>query len=187
MKNNYLVQAWLVLTLALTFGAALAAVEATLAEKIQTNKLDETKSQIPSLVPGATGGQVESIEGLDVYRAVDAAGKQVGWVLPAGGQGFADRIEVLIGLDNQARTITGMYVLSQKETPGLGNKIVEPTWREQFAGKTTAVPLSVTKNQNASESEIQAVTGATISSQSVTQIVNETVAKIRKSLAAAAR
>ncbi|KKL16433.1 hypothetical protein LCGC14_2495630, partial [marine sediment metagenome] len=38
-----------------------------------------------------------------------------------------------------ATKITGLYVLSQKETPGLGNKIENPEWRGQFVGKDAAV------------------------------------------------
>ena len=57
MKDNYLVQAWLVVGLALCFGAALAGVDAALSEKIAANKLDETMRQIPALGPGSTGGE----------------------------------------------------------------------------------------------------------------------------------
>ncbi len=187
MKNNYLVQAWLVLSLALCFGAALAGVEGSLGEKIKANKLNETKEQIPSLVPGATGGDPETIGGRTVYRAVDADGKQVGWVVPAAGQGFADVIELLIGFDPKCERITGLYVLAQKETPGLGNKIIEVAWRKPFSDQKTAAPITVKKAGPLGDGEILSVTGATISSQSVAQIINDTVAKLREQLAAAAK
>ena len=184
MKNNYLVQAWLVLCLALCFGAALAGVEAMLADKIEANKHEETMRQIPSLVGGAVGHQRDEIGGRIVYRATDADGRQIGWVVPAHGQGFADTIELLIGLDAKAQRITGLYVLAQKETPGLGNKIIEPSWLEQFAGKPTTAALAVKKTKPLGQSDILAVTGATISSDTVARIVNDTVADLKDELAA---
>jgi electron transport complex protein RnfG len=183
-KGGYIKQAWLVLALGGCFGAALAGVHAGLGGKIEANKLADTLGQIPSLVPGAVEGKAEVRIGRPVYRAVDSAGRCVGWVLPAAGQGFADRIQLLIGLDAQARTITGLYVLEQKETPGLGNRVEEPAWRGQFAGKLASRPLAVTKADKPGEGEIHAVTGATISSQSVTDIVNDAVAKFRGELSA---
>lgn len=187
MKNNYLVQAWLVLSLSVVFSAGLAGVQIALADKIDANKFAETMEQIPSLVEGATGGEKVDIEGRIVYRAVNADGNPVGWVVPASGQGFADVIEVLIGLDLKAETITGIYVLAQKETPGLGNKIVEPLFQDAFIDKDTDTPLSITKASPTQDSEIPAITGATISSQSVTKIVNDTVAELRDKLAAMAK
>ena len=183
MKDNYLVQAWLVLCLALVFGAGLAGLDASLADKITANKLNETIGQIPSLVDGAVGGKPEVIAGRTVYRASDADGKHVGWVIPAAGPGFADAIEVLIGLDAKCETITGLYVLAQKETPGLGNKIIDESWRGQFTGKGAASPLAIKKATPLGEDEILSITGATISSESVTKIVNDTIRELRDQLA----
>ena len=175
MKSSFIGQGWLVLALALGFGGALAGVETALSPKIAENKLRETVSKIPTLVLGADTGQKTTIDGKTVFRAVDGAGKLVGWVVPARGQGFVDRIELLIGLDAEAKTIKGLYVLAQKETPGFGNKIREDEWLVQFTGQAADKPLAVTKAPPKA-GEIQALTGATISSESVCRIVNETVA-----------
>lgn len=170
----------------LLFGASLAGVQMVLADRIEANRFAETMGQIPLLVEGATSGERVEIEGRALYRALDAEGRAVGWVVPAAGQGFADLIEILIGLDAKAETITGIYVLAQKETPGLGNKIAEPAFQNRFAGKKADAPLSVTKTAPPGDSEILAVTGATVSSQSVTQIVNDALAEMRSKLPAAA-
>ena len=185
MRNKYLREAWLVLSLALVFGTSLAGVEILLSDKIEANRIEETIGQIPSLVPGAAKGEEIRIEGRIVYRAIDNERRCVGWVIPASGQGFADAIGLLIGVDSKARTITGLYVLGQKETPGLGNKITKSSFRDQFAGKRTESPLSTTKSEPAGENEILAITGATISSRSVVQTVNDTITELRDKLAAA--
>lgn len=180
MKNNYLQQAWLVILLAGVFGAALAGVHAGLGPRIAANRLNDTLSQIPALVSGAARGEPIEVGGRIVYRAMNADGGAAGWVVPAGGQGFADRIELLIGLDRGAERITGLYILQQNETPGLGNRVTEPEWRARFAGQSALAPLAVVKGRAGGASEVEAVTGATVSSQSVTAIVNEAVARFRR-------
>jgi electron transport complex protein RnfG len=185
MKNGYLGQAWLVLALGLAFGTALAGVQITLSGKITQNKVNDTIGQIPSLVPGARRGEPVPIGNETVYRALDENGRQIGWVIPARGQGFADVLSLLVGLDSKAKTITGLYVLEQKETPGLGNRIENPKWRSQFAGLDASRAVAATKNApSAGRNEIKAVSGATVSSESVCAIVNEAVARMRGELVA---
>lgn len=184
---RFLGQAWLAIVLSLIFGAALAGMQALVAERIVLNKLNETLSQVPTLVPGAESGEKAAMGTATAYRAL-AGGKTVGWVVPGGGLGFGDRIELLIGVDAKAEKLTGLYVLDQKETPGLGNKIADAPWLEQFIDKLTTAPLTVVKRQAAADSpEITAVTGATISSVAVCDIVNATLTpELRAQLAAAA-
>ena len=182
MKNNYIGQAWLVLVLALGFGGSLAGVQTALSPRIEANKLEETKGQIPRLVPGSIDGERDSVGDQIAYRATDEQGQTLGWVVPAGGQGFADRIELLLGVNPDGTRITGLYILEQRETPGLGNKIVEPAWRDQFNNKDTSAPLIVVKTGARAAHEIDAITGATISSDSVVGIVNRTATALRKEL-----
>ena len=183
---GYIKQAWLVLVLAVVFGSALAGVHIVLQSRIDENKLNETYSQIPNL--SRSGDKIAetsrtqefvSADGKIAYKTFTADGEHIGWVIKADGQGFADRIELLIGLDASAGTITGLYVLDQKETPGVGNKIEDNNWRNQFVGKKTDEKLTVTKAAPGTGSEIQAISGATISSQSVCDIVNKAVAEFR--------
>jgi len=198
LKNSNFAQAWLILVLALIFGTALAAVQVNLSGVIAANKLNETLERVPELVWGAataarmasqnasvdiTPGTVTIKKDLktsyyNLFR-VTHEGKLAGWVIKAGGQGYADKIEIIIGLDPSADTITGLFVLQQKETPGLGNKITFPRWRNQFIRKKTGTPLVVTKDKSQTPNAIDAVTGATISSRSVTGIVNRTIGDVK--------
>ena len=179
MKNSYIGQAWLVILLSAVFGVALAGVQSALNPKIEANKLRDTIGQIPSLVPGAVSGKAEVVGDQTVYRALDDQGQPVGWVIPARGQGFADVIELLVGTDNDVKQITGLYVLKQLETPGLGDNITTEDFRGRFRNKSLAKPLAVTKATPKAEEEIQGVTGATISSVSVVGIINSAVEKFR--------
>jgi len=201
LKQSNLVQAWLVLTLSLFFGAMLAGVQAKLGPLIESNKRNETLDRVPELVWGSSVDtrdptivitpELFSVRKngkttfYSLYRAV-RNGELAGWVVKTGGQGYADRIEMLIGLDPQASRITGLFILDQKETPGLGNKIISPVWRGQFVGKTTAQPLTVIKTAETSHLRIDAITGATISSGSVTRIINRAVRDLKGELFKAA-
>ena len=189
-RNGYLRQAWLVILLALLCGSGLATVQTTLGPRIAENKQNETYSEIPNLVPGADPDDFSKtvkseVKGRDgkstvVYQAFGADGEQVGWVLPASGSGFADKIDILIGLNLRLTALTGLFVLDQKETPGLGDGIADPEFRDLFVGKPTDRPLVVVTADPTSDNEIRALTGATISSDSVTSIVNKAVANYKE-------
>lgn len=181
-KTNYILDAWLVLVLALVFGTGLAAVQSALKARIEQNKLNDALGQISKLVPGAERGEQREQNGRTFFAALKADGTVAGWALPARGQGFADIIQVIIGLDTGAESVTGLYVLDQKETPGLGAFITGEKFLAQFAGKPATSALTVVKTAPGGPDEIQAITGATISSESVTAIVNAAVAEFRKDL-----
>jgi electron transport complex protein RnfG len=194
---SYVRQAWLVILLALLYGGALAGVQSTLGRRIEQNKRNETYSKIPGLVGIAeplseadqktVRIQEQTVQGQQdakphrVYQAFFHDQLQ-GWVLPASGLGFADRIDLLIGLDAGLSTITGLYVLDQKETPGLGNNITsEELFLNQFAGKSAGEQLVVVKTEPvAGKNQIRALTGATISSESVAEIVNQAIQNLRQ-------
>ncbi len=199
LKNNYIIQAWLVLLLALVFGSCLSGVNLALAPRIQENKVNETKQKVPELVLGddmdkaiANGHQEIEIKSHAIevkkknksryYNIFQATrdGKTLGWVARLSGQGYADKIEILVGFDGLMDVITGLYVLEQKETPGLGNKIADMSWRNQFIQKKTANQLEVVKTTAKAPNEIDAITGATISSKSVCTIINDAVNDLKQ-------
>jgi len=201
-QNNNLLQAWLVLTLALIFGIALAGVQAALGPKIEANKIKETMERVPEVVLGleaaqklAASGETLNIQSriievdkknkkkfYTVYEARFQDNALAGWVAKAGGQGYADKIELLVGIDALAENITGLFILDQKETPGLGNNISNTAWRSQFIDKSATSPLVVVKDKSKGPSNIDAISGATISSRSVCGIINQTVSDIKPEL-----
>jgi electron transport complex protein RnfG len=201
IRNNYIIQAWLVLLLAMCFGGSLAGIQLALGPLIEANKINETLQKVPEMVLGAEKAQKlsekqqlviepQTIEVekhnrkifYNVFKAKYPNGRPAGWVAKAIGQGYADKIEILVGMDHKLKKITGLFVLDQKETPGLGNKIITNEWRKQFITKKTATPLSVTKEGANAAHEIDAITGATISSRAVCSIINTTIKDLRDPL-----
>lgn len=191
-QNSYILQAWLVLTLSLTFGCSLAGVQVFLGPKIEQNKINEIKERVPEVILGKdevqkmtandqmlaiTPQKIKIDKGgrttaYSVFQTSYPDGTPAGWVVRSAGQGYADTIELLFGLGPKADQLTGVYILNQKETPGLGNKIIEDAWRQQFTDKPIKNKLVAVKTAAVKPNEIDAVTGATISSQSVCTIIN---------------
>ncbi len=114
----------------------------------------------------------------DFYSALDKQGNLVGWCLPVTGHGYGGKIEMMVGI-NKNGTISGMQVLEQHETPGMGSKIsevgykqTEPPFLAQFKGKSIDNIKLVKKK---TDKYIEAITGATISSKAVVDSVHKEV------------
>jgi len=112
-----------------------------------------------------------------VYAGYDEAGELVGVALSRGESGFQDVVQVIFGFDPASGRLSGMKVLESKETPGLGDKIFkDQAWVGQFfAGPQ--VPLVPVKpgTGRGLPGEVDTITGATISSRAVMQIINNAV------------
>ncbi|MFQ5454837.1 MAG: RnfABCDGE type electron transport complex subunit G [Nitrospirota bacterium] len=81
--------------------------------------------------------------------------------------GYGDKIEIMMGV-NHKREITGIEILSHRETPGLGERITNKEWRDSFKGRSVAnTRFSVKKDGG----DIDQFTGATISPRAVVKAV----------------
>jgi electron transport complex protein RnfG len=74
--------------------------------------------------------------------------------------GYGGPIVLLVGVDTKEGKITGLKVLEHQETPGLGSNVAEAGFLSQFLGKSLESPFRVGE-------DVQAVSGATISSRAV--------------------
>lgn len=97
-------------------------------------------------------------------------------VLPVSGTGYGGPIEAMLALQGDLETVAGLTVLSHNETPGLGGRISEPAWRQQFVGKsirdgTGSVQLAVARGGAATEYEVDAITGATRTNNAMTRML----------------
>ena len=192
-STNPLAQAWLVLVLAILYGGGLAFVNSTLSPKIAENIKNETYSLIHELVGNPAEFEVTELS-LDMgngdtktlyqVKSPTEPSTGIGWVIPASSLGFADKIQLLVGVDYACSEIIGMRVIDQKETPGLGNLIVEDAFTSQFNRKSTSEPVEIVKIAPTKTSEVKAVTGATISSVTVATAVNEAITVAKPFIAA---
>jgi electron transport complex protein RnfG len=115
--------------------------------------------------------------GLDrVYVGYDDANQPVGIAVVGGEPGFQDIIRLIFGYDPGTGEVLGMKVLESKETPGLGDKIEkDSTFIRAFARVATPL-LGVKKGrETGSDGEVVTITGATISSKAIIDIINHRV------------
>lgn len=107
----------------------------------------------------------------DVKKALDAAGETVGYnITVSTTSGYKDKITIVIGYNN-AGEILGIKILAISETAGLGMKAKEAKFTDQYINKTVD-KFVVTKVGAAADNEIDAISGATITSSAVTNAIN---------------
>lgn len=110
---------------------------------------------------------------VEVYEG-KKGGNTVGYTVKTKPVGYGGEIELITGISFDGK-ITGIKIGRNQETPGLGTKVTEPAFKDQYVGKEAGVEFIVTKGQPSSDEEIQAVTGATISSKAITKGVNASI------------
>lgn len=92
------------------------------------------------------------------------------------GVGLWGKIVAVVGLDSELKTMTGIVFVEQNETPGLGARIVEPWFRTQFRGKRAPFRLAP-EGKASGHDEINAVTGATITTRGVKDMLEKLFAE----------
>ena len=119
-----------------------------------------------------------------VFVGYDANNKTICYAIIGAQPGFADVIQLIFGYDPATKQLLGMKVLDNKETPGLGDKIVKDTG---FVGefKQATPPLRGVKlgAGKGGKEEIDMITGVTISSRTVINIINSKLKEVEPLLA----
>lgn len=155
---------------------------------IAEHRQKETEAAIFEVQPNAKNYEKVSNVTFELYKVTDQEGKELGYALPYEGNGFQGKIRLMVGVTADLNQVVGLRVLEQVETPGLGTKIVtdpsdkaNPEWFPgQFNGVITSPEITVVKNAKPSkDSEIMAITGATISSKAVVAIINSGINELR--------
>jgi len=188
MKSAKLI---IVLTITtLVSGVGLALLNSWAQPQIEAYRQKVLEQAIYEVLPGIEKYKVRQIDNTEFYEGINAAGEVSHVAFKAVGNGFQSQIRVLVGMDTELEKIIGINLLQQAETPGLGTKIASdptadnPNWfMNQFEGLRLAErKIDYVKNQqpDQEDAEIKAITGATISSESVVKIVNKTIQKNRK-------
>jgi electron transport complex protein RnfG len=120
-----------------------------------------------------------------IFVGYDARGTMTGFAILAAEPGFADVISLMYGYDPAAKQVIGMKVLDHRETPGLGDRIVKDSAFVAEFRRVTA-PLRGVKSGAARKgaSDVHLVTGATISSRTVINIINRSLERTEPLIAA---
>jgi electron transport complex protein RnfG len=161
----------------ISFGAAacLAFVYEVTKKPIEISNLNKKLNAIKQVVPEFNNNPDDEMyrlptgegDSLDIYPA-KKDNEIVGYAVNTyTNSGFSGKITLMTGFDPTG-SIINISVLSQKETPGLGTKMSEPAFKDQFTGKNPSeFPLKVKKDGG----QVDAITAATISSRAFCEAV----------------
>ncbi|MCB2226617.1 MAG: RnfABCDGE type electron transport complex subunit G [Desulfarculaceae bacterium] len=99
-------------------------------------------------------------------------GKTYAVAFESSAQGYHGPIGVMVGVDLASKKLTGISIVEHTETPGLGARIIEPNFTDSFKGKALDKELGV--------GDINALSGATLSTKGVVAAVNQARATLDK-------
>jgi len=175
-------------------GLALVGAYLITEPRIARNRAEALGAAIFEVLPGARNrealsfreGELAPVEGADadpaaaeaIFAGYDEAGTRIGFAIPAEGPGFQDTIKLIYGYDPVRGRIVGMRVLESRETPGLGDKIIkDESFVNNFSDLRVTPEVVVVKRGRTSDNQVDAISGATISSNAVVKIINESNAR----------
>lgn len=181
--------------ISLISGLLLAGVFESTKEIIKKNKAEMLRKAVFAVVPGASNqtifelqadGSLLKVEGEPtglpkVIPAFDDGGAFLGVALEASGKGYGGDIKILYGYSPAKQIVTGIKVLESNETPGLGDKIKVPPFTDCFSALDVSLkdgalakPIKLKK----AGGTIDGITGATISSKAITDMIQESASKM---------
>lgn len=142
-----------------------------IAKQDQLAKETALKAVLPS-AQSFKEGEFAAPEGTTITTVFTglAGDDAVGYVLGVAPKGYSGAIEFMVGISKDG-VVQGISILKHSETPGLGANAPQPFFADQFKNKNSQI--EVVKSAPTKENQIQALTGATITSKAVAKGVND--------------
>ncbi len=140
----------------------------TIAEAALQKEAESRKIVLP------TAETFEASEDESYYIGKTADGNTAGYIFVTQSGGYAGAVVVMTGISVDDE-ITGIIILEQSETPGLGANAVNTSFTDLYKQPVPENGLEVVKSPTANQGEISALTGATITTDAVTIAVNEAI------------
>ncbi|MCD8221849.1 MAG: RnfABCDGE type electron transport complex subunit G [Clostridiales bacterium] len=200
-KGGFIKDAMILFAITLVAGACLGGVYSVTKDPIDAANLAAKNEAYRAVLPDAADFAEdidasllttanEALAGLsygnvtvdEAVTAQDASGNEIGHVITAtSNDGFGGAVTVSVGILSDG-TVNGIEFLTLAETAGLGMNADKPEFKSQYAGKNVT-EFSVTKDGATSDDQINALSGATITSRAVTNAVNSAVYFVNNCLA----
>jgi Na(+)-translocating NADH:ubiquinone oxidoreductase C subunit len=151
----------------------------------QQLELEKAVLQVFPEITAATNAEIHKIFTERFIDNTDTTGAYLyyrnhqlaGYAVPVEGKGFWASIKGIVGVEMDRATITGIAFYEQSETPGLGARIVEDDFCDQFVGKKIAVgekPLGIIPStEPIGDSQVHSITGATQTCVRLEKLVND--------------
>jgi len=173
-KNSSIFKITLNLTaVCLVSGIIIAIVYYLTLATIERRQLEIRNSTMKNLVPNADNF-IPAEKKTDWFKAVKK-GELIAYIVPSESKGYGGIIKLLTAITPDGKVLN-FSILDSKETPGLGDRASKEPFRSQFIGKS-AENMIVTKDPG-NKNDIQAISGATITSRAVTLGVKKAIIQI---------
>ena len=181
----------LMTVVSLLCGVLIVGTQINTQARIRRNQEIIMRESVAQLLPGISKQVIYGIQpsgnlqiqatsdaaGPRLFAGYDASGKLLGVVIEASERGYADLISAMYSYAPDTQTITGFQVVDMKETPGLGNRIsTDPSFLENFKSLDATHPIATVKHgAKKNPWEIDAISGATVSSRAVGRMLQKSV------------
>ncbi len=161
---------FLICTVVTLLLAVTNSVTAPKVEQLQIETANKTKAEVLSVAESFSEEKTVALNGATYtyYEGYDNNKNIVGYVFTTSAKGYGGDIVTMVGVKADG-TVAGFDFLAISETAGLGMNADTDQFKSQFVGKSGVI--GVNKN-TATDTEIQALTGATITSKAVANAVN---------------
>lgn len=176
MKDN-IIQVIKLVLICMAAAAVLALVYGVTKEPIEKAIAEETEKAVKAVITGYESSMtIDTLtitynnESFGVFTVKSSNGEIIGRsIVTSSKNGYGGTVELMLGTDNSL-SITGIYVLSHKETPGLGSKMDEAWFKDQFNNtRKTEFNYKVEKDGG----DVVAITSATITSRAVSEAIDK--------------
>ncbi len=170
LESTFLNMVVALTAIAIISALALGYTNAATKDKIAAVQKQKTLSAISTVVPGLNNDPstekyvIEGFEGLEFYPG-KKDGTLIGTAVKSFADGFTEAVWIMVGFDTNNKIIT-TSVLAHKETPGLGTKMAEPKFKNQFDGKD---PADFNMRVKKDGGDVDAIAAATISSRAFSE------------------
>ena len=154
----------------------LALVYSLTLEPIANQRKKAQEKTMKAIMPAAAEFreiQTEKTKNMDRVFEGRTGEEILGYIIELSPAGYSGDINMMVGILKKEHEIAGMRIIKHTETPGLGALAVKEKFYSKY-DKRKLVPLRVVRN-SAGENEIEAITGATITSRAITNAVNEAI------------
>jgi len=146
----------------------LAGVNALTKHQIAANTAAERAAAITAIFPTADSNALTDVtgDGVTGVYLVYADGSLIGYAAQTAPSGFGGTLDVMVGVNPDA-TVAGIEIVSHSETPGLGSRVDNADYLKQYQGLSGCLSIGT---------DVEAITGSTISSKAVLSAVNAALA-----------
>jgi electron transport complex protein RnfG len=178
-------------TVSLVCGVLIVATKLATTARIRDNQETIMRQSVAELLPGiqkqiiyaiGASGDLKIVAGVEqdgprLFAGYDGSGRFLGVVIETSERGYADTISAMYAYSPEKQIITGFKVVDMRETPGLGDRIrSDPDFLANFHElDTTHAPKVVKHGSKKNAWEIDAISGATISSRAVGRMLAKSV------------